>query len=128
MLLTQAGDHGGARGTHDATGGDHRATASIRAAEIRNDAKNALTNNGKFLESHGSSAVVIEGHCDERGSVEYNLALGERRARAAKDFLVSYGVPATRLTTISYGKERPFDSGHDEGAWAKNRRAHFISK
>jgi peptidoglycan-associated lipoprotein len=94
------------------------------AAEIRN----ALTNNGKFLESHGSAAVVIEGHCDERGSVEYNLALGERRARAAKDFLVSYGVPATRLTTISYGKERPFDSGHDESAWAKNRRAHFISK
>jgi peptidoglycan-associated lipoprotein len=72
--------------------------------------------------------VVIEGHCDERGSVEYNLALGERRARAAKDFLVSYGVPATRLTTISYGKERPFDAGHDESAWAKNRRAHFVSK
>jgi peptidoglycan-associated lipoprotein len=98
------------------------------AAEIRQDAKDALTNNGKYLEAHGSSAVVIEGHCDERGSVEYNLALGERRARAAKDFLVSYGVPANRLTTISYGKERPFDSGHDESAWAKNRRAHFISK
>jgi peptidoglycan-associated lipoprotein len=98
------------------------------AADIRNDAKDALTNNGKYLSSHGSSNIVIEGHCDERGSVEYNLALGERRARAAKDFLVSYGVPATRLTTISYGKERPFDAGHDESAWAKNRRAHFVSK
>jgi len=98
------------------------------AAEIRNDAKDALTNNGRYLQGHGGSNVVIEGHCDERGSVEYNLALGERRARAAKDFLVSYGVPATRLTTISYGKERPFDAGHDESAWAKNRRAHFISK
>lgn len=98
------------------------------AAEIRNDAKDALTNNGRYLQSHSSSNIVIEGHCDERGSVEYNLALGERRARAAKDFLVSYGIPATRLTTISYGKERPFDDGHDESAWAKNRRAHFISK
>lgn len=98
------------------------------AAEIRNDAKNALTNNGKFLESHGSSAVVIEGHCDERGSVEYNLALGEKRARAAKDYLTSYGVNASRVTTISYGKERPFDPGHSEESWAQNRRAHFVSK
>jgi peptidoglycan-associated lipoprotein len=98
------------------------------AADLRADAKSALENNGKYLERAGSASVVIEGHCDERGSVEYNLALGERRARAAKDFLVSYGIPATRLTTISYGKERPFDAGHDESAWSKNRRAHFVSK
>ena len=96
-------------------------------ASLRDDAKNALENNAKYLEKH-SGAVVIEGHCDERGSVEYNIALGEKRARAAKDFLVSYGVTASRLTTISYGKERPFDQGHTEDAWAKNRRAHFVAK
>lgn len=94
---------------------------------LRQDAKTALETDGKYLEKN-SGSVVIEGHCDERGSVEYNLALGEKRARAAKDYLVSYGIPATRLTTISYGKERPFDTGHDEGAWAKNRRAHVVSK
>jgi len=97
-------------------------------ASLRSDAKTALEGDAKYLESHNGSNVVIEGHCDERGSVEYNLALGERRARAAKEFLVSYGIPATRLTTISYGKERPFDTGHDETSWAKNRRAHVVSK
>jgi peptidoglycan-associated lipoprotein len=70
--------------------------------------------------------VRIEGHCDERGTVEYNLALGDRRARAAKEQLVSLGVPAGRLRTISYGKERPSDPGHGEAAWAQNRRAEFV--
>ena len=97
-------------------------------ASLRDDAKNALENNAKYLEKNSSTAVVVEGHCDERGSVEYNIALGEKRARAAKDFLVSYGVTAGRITTISYGKERPFDPGHSEEAWAKNRRAHFVAK
>jgi len=95
---------------------------------LRQDAKSALEKDGKYLEKNSATKVVIEGHCDERGSVEYNLALGEKRARAAKDYLVSYGIPGGRLTTISYGKERPFDSGHDESAWAKNRRAHVVSK
>ena len=95
---------------------------------LRQDAKAALERDGKYLESNSGTKVVIEGHCDERGSVEYNLALGEKRARAAKDYLVSYGVPGNRLTTISYGKERPFDSGHDESAWSKNRRAHVVPK
>ncbi len=95
---------------------------------LRTDAKSALTNDGKFLEGNSSKSIAIEGHCDERGSVEYNLALGEKRAKAAKDYLVSYGIAANRMTTISYGKERPFDSGHDEEAWAKNRRAHFTVK
>lgn len=95
---------------------------------LRADAKSALEKDGKYLEKNSDAKVVIEGHCDERGSVEYNLALGEKRARAAKDYLVSYGIPTTRLTTISYGKERPFDTGHDESSWAKNRRAHVISK
>jgi len=96
-------------------------------ASLRDDAKNALENNSKYMEKN-SGAVIIEGHCDERGSVEYNIALGEKRARAAKDFMVSYGVSASRITTISYGKERPFDQGHSEDAWAKNRRAHFVAK
>ncbi len=95
---------------------------------LRQDAKAALERDGKYLEKNSDTKVVIEGHCDERGSVEYNLALGEKRARAAKDYLVSYGIAGSRLTTISYGKERPFDPGHDEGAWAKNRRAHVVSK
>jgi peptidoglycan-associated lipoprotein len=95
---------------------------------LRSDAKAALDADAKYLEQNAGSNVVIEGHCDERGSVEYNLALGEKRARAAKDYLVSYGIAASRMTTISYGKERPFDPGHDETAWAKNRRAHFVSK
>ena len=97
-------------------------------ASLREDAKAALDGNAKYLEAHSSANVVIEGHCDERGSVEYNLALGEKRARAAKDYLTSYGINASRLTTISYGKERPFDTGHTEEAWAQNRRAHFVSK
>ena len=97
-------------------------------ASLRDDAKNALENNAKYMEKNSGVAVVVEGHCDERGSVEYNVALGEKRARAAKDFLVSYGVSASRITTISYGKERPFDQGHTEEAWAKNRRAHFVAK
>ena len=69
---------------------------------------------------------MIEGHCDERGTEEYNLGLGDKRANAARDFLVSLGVPADRIQTISYGEERPFDPGHAEEAWAKNRRAHFV--
>ena len=97
-------------------------------AALRDDAKTALESNAKWLEKNGSAKVVVEGHCDERGSVEYNLALGERRAKAAKEFLVAYGIPAARMTTISYGKERPFDPGHSESAWAQNRRAHFVSK
>jgi len=95
---------------------------------LRSDAKSALETDGKYLQKNSGARIVIEGHCDERGSVEYNLALGEKRARAAKDYLVSYGIPGNRLTTISYGKERPFDQGHDENAWAKNRRAHVVSK
>lgn len=118
------------------TGGGEETTASnlrdayfdFDDAGLREDAKAALDGNAKYMESHGSMNVVIEGHCDERGSVEYNLALGEKRARAAKDYLVAYGITATRMTTISYGKERPFDTGHTEEAWAQNRRAHFVSK
>jgi len=70
--------------------------------------------------------ITIEGHCDERGTAEYNLALGERRALAAKNYLVSLGVGADKVKTVSYGKEFPFEPGHDDAAWLKNRRAHFV--
>lgn len=92
------------------------------------EAKQTLGENARQLKDAGSMAVTIEGHCDERGTNAYNLALGEKRANAAKDYLVSLGVDAGRITTISYGEEKPFDAGHDESAWSKNRRAHFVVK
>ncbi len=87
--------------------------------------RDVLAKNADYLMKNPDVKILIEGHCDERGTREYNLALGDRRASAARDFLVSYGVHPSRVETISYGKERPFDGGHDEAAWAKNRRAHF---
>jgi peptidoglycan-associated lipoprotein len=97
-------------------------------SDIRPDARDALTTNAATLKSIFSDypdAVVVEGHCDERGSAEYNLGLGDRRATAAKDFLVQLGVPSDRLKTISYGKERPVCTESNESCWQKNRRAHF---
>jgi len=85
-----------------------------------------LKGHADWLSGHRDYMVTIEGHCDERGTTEYNLALGERRAGEAKRFLVDLGVAEARINTITYGKERPLDTGHDEEAWAKNRRAHFI--
>jgi peptidoglycan-associated lipoprotein len=95
-------------------------------SDIRADAHEALIQTANFLKSYPQVKVTIEGHCDERGSTEYNLALGDRRAQAAKDFLVSLGVPADRMQTISYGKERPFCTDHTEQCWQQNRRAHFV--
>lgn len=88
-------------------------------------AMSTLENNARIMKEHGTIHYVIEGHCDERGTVEYNLALGEKRAKSVRDFLVSLGVAAERLKVVSYGEERPFAMGHDEAAWAQNRRAHF---
>jgi peptidoglycan-associated lipoprotein len=85
-----------------------------------------LSDNAALMKRYTSWAVTIEGHCDERGTPEYNLALGERRAIAARAYLVSLGIPADRLRIVSYGKEFPFDPGHDESAFSKNRRAHFV--
>ncbi len=93
---------------------------------LTTEASEALKSNAAYLRDNPSVQVQIEGHCDERGTVEYNLALGERRARAAKTQLKKLGIEDRRLSTISYGKERPSDSGHDETAWAKNRRAVFV--
>jgi peptidoglycan-associated lipoprotein len=86
----------------------------------------ALNANAALMKKYSSWIVTIEGHSDERGTAEYNLALGERRALAARNYLVSLGIPADRLRTVSYGKEFPFEPGHDEGSWSKNRRAHFV--
>jgi peptidoglycan-associated lipoprotein len=95
---------------------------------LTEEARTSLAHNAKVLAENSSVNILIEGHCDERGTVEYNLALGEKRALSAKNYLVNYGLNPARTSIISYGKERPFDPGHDEQAWAKNRRAHFILK
>ena len=95
-------------------------------ADIRTDAKDALSQTATFLRAYPQVKVVVEGHCDERGSTEYNLALGDRRAAAAKQYMVSLGIGADRLETVSYGKERPFCSASTEECYQQNRRAHFI--
>jgi peptidoglycan-associated lipoprotein len=92
---------------------------------IRPDARTALEYNAEVLKRYPDAKMLIEGHCDERGTVEYNLALGERRAKAVMDYLANLGIDNTRMRTISYGKERPVDLGHNEVAWQKNRRAEF---
>ena len=93
---------------------------------LRDDARSALDSNARLLRDNAGTKIVIEGHCDERGTVEYNQALGERRAQAARDYLARAGIAEGRMQVVSYGKERPFDAGHDESSWAKNRRAHFV--
>ena len=99
---------------------------ALDSAEIDPTAKSVLDGDAALLRQNPTWVITIEGHCDERGTAEYNLALGERRAGAALTYLVSLGIPANRLKTVSYGKEFPFDPGHDDGAWSKNRRAHFV--
>jgi peptidoglycan-associated lipoprotein len=95
---------------------------------LRDDAKADLKKNVDVMKQDQNLRITVEGHCDERGTVEYNLALGERRAKSARDYMVSMGVSADRVSTISYGKERPATFGHDEDAWAKNRRDEFVEK
>jgi peptidoglycan-associated lipoprotein len=95
-------------------------------SDIRADAKESLLKNSEFLNLHRDIHFAIEGHCDERGSEEYNLGLGDRRATAAKEYMVSLGIAEDRIQTTSYGKERPFCTEHDEACWQQNRRAHFV--
>jgi peptidoglycan-associated lipoprotein len=96
-------------------------------SDLRQDARNTLTKNAEILlKSKQATKIKIEGHCDERGSAEYNLALGERRAKSALQYLVTLGVQPDRLSIISYGKEKPAVQGNDEEAWAKNRRDEFV--
>jgi peptidoglycan-associated lipoprotein len=94
--------------------------------DIRPGDMTILRENAALLKKYPKVKIQIEGHCDEKGTVEYNLALGERRATSTKNYLVSLGISADRLSTISYGKERPLDPGHNEDAWTKNRRAHTV--
>jgi peptidoglycan-associated lipoprotein len=94
--------------------------------ELRDDARSALATDAEWLKKFSTMQILIEGHCDERGTNEYNLALGERRANAAKDYLASLGVDASRVKTVSYGKERPACTEATESCWAKNRRAHLV--
>jgi peptidoglycan-associated lipoprotein len=95
-------------------------------AELREDSRERLAKNAEWLRSHSQFEVTIEGHCDERGTNEYNLALGERRAGAARDYITSLGVAAGRIRSISYGEERPQCTASAESCWAMNRRAHFV--
>lgn len=98
----------------------------LDSAELSAAAQTALTANAEVLKKYPTWVVTVEGHCDERGTAQYNLALGERRAVAARTYLQSLGVSGDRMKTVSYGKEFPFDPAHTEAAWAKNRRAHFV--
>jgi peptidoglycan-associated lipoprotein len=97
-------------------------------SELRTDAVEQLKTNANWIQANTANNVLIEGHCDERGTSEYNLALGDRRANSAKDYIVNLGVAPARLKTVSYGEEKPFAAGHTEEAWAQNRRAHFVAE
>ncbi len=95
---------------------------------LRDDARQALMESARVLKERPNIRFTIEGHCDERGSEAYNLALGDKRANAARDFLISQGIDPARIDTISYGEEKPFATGHDEASWAQNRRAHLVMR
>ena len=99
---------------------------ALDSIELDAAGQQALNNNAGILKKYPEWVITIEGHADERGTAEYNLALGTRRAAAARDYLIAMGIPADRLRTVSYGKEFPFDPQHTEAAWSKNRRAHFV--
>jgi peptidoglycan-associated lipoprotein len=96
------------------------------SAVITPESQENLGTTAQWLRNHRTYHVMIEGHCDERGTEQYNLALGDKRAYDAREYLATLGIDTQRISTISYGKEKPFDEGHDETAWAKNRRAHVV--
>lgn len=117
----------------DASGSDSGAIAGLSSinfdydkANINNDAKAKLRGNADWMKKNSGVKIQIEGHCDARGSIEYNIALGERRANGVKTYLVSQGIPSDRLSVISYGKEKPLVQGESDSAYAKNRRANFL--
>ena len=99
---------------------------ALDSADVSEDGQKVLNENAALLKKYPAWQITVEGHCDERGTAEYNLALGERRALAAKNYLVSLGIPADKVKVVSYGKEFPFEPGHEDAAWSKNRRAHFV--
>ncbi len=96
------------------------------SSALTDAARQTLGQHAGWLKAHAGTRVTVEGHCDDRGTVEYNLALGDHRARAVKDYLLSLGIAAGRLHTVSFGKEKPLDTGSGEAAWSRNRRAHFV--
>jgi len=98
----------------------------FNSSSLTDSAKADLNANAEFLKMNTTVSVQVEGHCDERGGVQFNVALGEKRAQATKDYLVSAGVDSSRVSTISYGKERPVAFGHDDSAWSQNRRSNFV--
>lgn len=99
---------------------------AFESSNLESSAKETMKSNAEFLKTNANVDIQVEGHCDERGGRQYNLALGERRAKAVRDYLVAMGVEAKRISTISYGNERAMAEGHDESAWSKNRRANFV--
>ena len=126
-----AGGGGAAAGTQITPGSDRDFIVNVGdrifydydKSNIRNDQRATLQKQAEWLKRYPQVQITLEGHCDERGTRDYNLALGERRANSAKDFLVANGIAANRVRVISYGKERPVALGHDEASWAQNRRA-----
>lgn len=120
------GDGAGAAGAREGQAGLDDVFFTYDDATLGTEARAVLARNGEALKERAGLPVTIEGHCDERGSVEYNLALGQLRADAARSYLLQLGVPADRVGTISFGETRPFVTGAGEGAWAQNRRAHFV--
>ena len=123
----------GAGGVFDASGSDSGKISGLSSVNfdydsstLSSDSRRKLAENAEWIKNNGKATVQIEGHCDSRGSVEYNLALGERRAKSVKAYLVSLGVDSKRMTIISYGEEKPIANGESEDAYAKNRRANFV--
>ena len=110
----------------DGNGNQEQIFFDYDSSDVSGEAQKILDANAEVLKKNRAWVITIEGHCDERGTAEYNLALGERRALSARTYLVSLGIPADRIRTVSYGKEFPFDPGHNEEAWARNRRDHFV--
>ena len=98
---------------------------ALDKSDLTSEGKDKLASNARLLKTASGVKIMVEGHCDERGTNEYNLGLGERRANTVKNYLVSLGVSTSRIKTISYGEENPFAAGHNEAAWKQNRRAHF---
>jgi peptidoglycan-associated lipoprotein len=112
----------------DATAGLDTVYFHFDSSELTPEAQATLRDNASWLKENSTSDVVVAGHCDERGTIEYNIALGERRANAVREYLTSLGVPRDRVRIISYGEERPAEAGHSETAWSKNRRAEFAAE
>ncbi|MBI5593878.1 MAG: peptidoglycan-associated lipoprotein Pal [Deltaproteobacteria bacterium] len=134
-LKDQAAGRGGAGGGLDSGQSATRSSFvsedvyfEFDSAVLIPEAREVLKRKAEWMRSNPNVSVIVEGHTDDRGTVAYNIALGERRSESAMSFLVDLGIPASRLTSVSYGKEKPVDPGHNEAAWAKNRRVHFEIK